>query len=193
VSRPLALHDVPYTQHCATLVSQQRDSLLTDCSVSFAAPSASPQTDALGRKRLHFCSFGPRVRPSTHGGQRLPFVAAAAACNADERRPTVRRCHLTTNAESTGNMPTWLRTQCVRRPCRLPSTQLCWPAPKIATRLSSESIPSQQRTIIALAQTLHRSRHRGTRAGSGVLPSETVGVRPSTLCRLAWRAPCYNL
>jgi hypothetical protein len=57
------------------------------------------------RKRLHFCPFGPRVRLSTHGGQSLPFVAAAA-CNADER-PTVRWCHLTTNAESTGNMPTW--------------------------------------------------------------------------------------
>jgi hypothetical protein len=109
VSRPLALRDVPFAQHCATLVSQQLDSLFTDCSVSFAAPSASPQTDALGRKRLHFCSFGPRARPSTHVGQSWPFVAAAA-CNADER-PTLRWCHLTTNAESTGNMPTWLRTQ----------------------------------------------------------------------------------
>lgn len=133
----------------------------------------------------------PFVQLSRISGQSGLRGRAVRCCRQHaESRPTARRCHMTTTAPSTGNLPTWLCTQSVS--VAETNTQNRWSAAHIATSTQLGMIAPTARYPLSSHKATQEPSSRHT-AGSGVLPSETAGVHHSTSCRLAWHGPCHHL
>jgi hypothetical protein len=163
---------------------------------SFATPTTSLEEASLAPTKLCFCSLNPRNRPFTLISQGWAGLPVRRCCSRMQRR----------DPQYAGAIRlSWLQAQAIFPHGRIRSTvapvsvaeqehKVVGPHPTwrlISAR--SDFLPTS--TTLCLAQTLHRDRRRGTRvtAGSGVLPSETVGVPHPTSCRLACHAPCQDL
>ena len=162
------------------------DAALTDCSVSFAAPQPH-----LRRVPLHAKTSisVPSTRPLNYRrmvGQAFRFVAVAGCRNAAHCTPEPYDNHSCEHRHPS-HMAAYAAQ---RRPCRLPRDTKSLALPPTSRLISARNDFPPIVPILSLAQTLHRDRRRGTRvmAGSGVLPSETVGCPPFNVVppRLAW-------